>query len=457
MKNSLKIVLIVLIVILLTLIAFVGIYVNNKNILPDYLLGRKLSDSKVIELSVDKTVNKVKYDENGKVVKEDTTATAQTEEGEENKNYKEVEEPVNKEENLNKENYNLVKNILRKRLETLNIADYKVKVNSENGKIIVEIPEDAESEDIHEYLTEIGSFEIVDAEETQNVLINEKDLKNVEVGYNTNNSGATTVYLRIYFNKEGKKKLTDISKTYIKTIDGDDNSVEKKVTLKMEDEEILSTYFGEPLTTGEIQLTVGTATTDVKTIESNLKSAAGVALILNSGKMPLKYNIESEKTVETNITDSVISIAIYVLLGIAILSFIYLIIRYKKYGLLSIFGSIAALDLLLISIRYANVYISTESVIGIVLLIVFNTFIVKNLVSKLNKNMDEEEIKKTMFNGFKKSIDGIVLYLTISVVFTFINWTALSSIGNILFWGIISIGITHLIFTRALLLNSNKK
>lgn len=466
MEKKLKVILIALIVILLTLISFVGIYTKKsnvyKNIMADYLFSKNLKGSRVIQLAVDTSTKEVTYDKDGNIVEkkdednngDETETNSESTENTEQSDYKTVEEPVNPQENLNESNYKVVKKILEKRLKTLNVTDFKVKLNKSNGNIIVEIPEDSQTDDTKSYLSSIGSFEIVDAED-KSLLLDNNDIKKAQVAYNTDTNG-TSVYLTIQFNKEGKKKIEDVSNKYVMTTDEEDKTTEKKITLKMEGEDILSTYFSEPITNGEIQLTVGTTTTDVSQVQEYLKNAAGVAMLLNSGKMPITYKIESEQYINPIINDTILSISIYVLLGIAIISFAYIATKYKNYGALTIMSSIVAIDLLLIVIRYANVTLSIESAIGFIVLIILNTYIVSNLLKGIDKNSTEEDINKSMKNGLLKSIDMIVVMLIISIVFIFMNWSAVSNIGLLIFWGIICMSLAHLVFTRILLLNSNK-
>lgn len=458
MKINLKVVLIALIVILLTLISFVGIYTKKsnvyKNIIADYLLSRNLKGSRVIELAVDTSTKEVTYDKDGNIVEdtdeENKTEGEETEQRDESE-YTTVNEPVNSEDLLTEENYKSVKKILEKRLDTLKVADYKVKLNSSNGNIVVEVPEDTKTDEVESYLDSIGSFEIVD-EEDNTLLLDTNNIKNVQVAYNTDTTG-TSVYLVISFDKEGTKKLEEISNEYTMITDEEGNTTEKKVTLKMEGEELFSTYFSDPIVNGEIQLTVGSASSDVKTIEQYLNNAAGVAMLLNSGKMPIKYTIKSDQFIKPVINDNLLSVGIYVLLGLVIISFIYLIYKYKKYGALTIIGSVAAIDLLLLVIRYTNVYLSIESAVGFIVLILINTYIINNIL----KEIKNDGSNKSIINGLLKSIDVIITILILSIVFTFISWSAINNVGILIFWGIICIAISHLIFTRTLLLNSNKE
>lgn len=471
MEKKLKIVLISLIVILLTLISFVGIYTKKsnvyKNIIKDYLFSSNLKGNRVVELGIDTSTKKVKYDENGNVVQdtdnkdnsdgnvtenENSENNENTENTEETK-YTTVDEPVNPQEKLIEENYKTVKKIIEKRLEILNVSDYKVKLNQSNGKMIIEIPEDSMADEVVSYLDSIGSFEVIDSEDNT-LLLDNNDIKKVQVAYNTDTNG-TTVYLTIGFNKDGKKKLEEISNKYTMITDENDNTTKKEVTIKMEGEKVLSTYFSEPITNGEIQLTVGSASSDAKSVQEYLKNAAGIAMLLNSGKMPIKYTTQSENYIKPVINDTVLTISIYVLLALVIISFIYLIYKYKKVGALTIIGSITAIDLLLLAIRYTNVYLSIESAVGIIVLILFNIYIMENILKEIciNKNDVNKSIKKGLLN----SIDIIVIMLIISIVFTFITWSSITNVGILIFWGIICILISHLLITRTLLLIDSKE
>lgn len=199
MEKKLKIALIALIVIALTLISFVGIYTKKssvyKNIIKDYLFSSNLKGSRVVELGVDTSTKKVKYDENGNVVEDTENSDGNVTENENSENnendentensenteetkYTTVDEPINPQEKLVEQNYKTVKKIIQKRLETLNVSDYKVKLNKSNGKMIIEIPEDSMVDEVVAYLDSIGSFEVTDSEDNT-LLLDNNDIKKV--------------------------------------------------------------------------------------------------------------------------------------------------------------------------------------------------------------------------------------------------------------------------------------
>ena len=126
MKNfkGFKITIIILLIILLSMVSFIGIYVQNKNqmenVLPEYILSNNLKGHRRIELKVNDEVKETKkYDESGNLITDDsTTEVARTE-----------EIKVNSDEVLTKENFEESKKVLEKRLEKMQVTNYVIRQN----------------------------------------------------------------------------------------------------------------------------------------------------------------------------------------------------------------------------------------------------------------------------------------------------------------------------------------
>ena len=78
--KGMKITLIILTIILLSIISFIGIYVQSKNqiknIMPEYLFSRDLKGYRRVEIKVnDEIAETIRYDEEGKVLSEDDVET----------------------------------------------------------------------------------------------------------------------------------------------------------------------------------------------------------------------------------------------------------------------------------------------------------------------------------------------------------------------------------------------
>ena len=448
--KTIKIITISLLIVLISMIGFFGIYKQNKNqmsnVVKDYTYAMDLNGARTIKLTLNSD---------------------------------------NSDEVKTEENYKTAKEIIEKRLKKLGVEEYKVNVNNENGEITVQIPEDLNTDTIVSNLTTVGKFEILDSE-TNDVLLDNNSIESSKVLYNTATSG-TSVYLEIAFNKDGKNKLEEISKTYVKTENNtadentttdenattDENNTEttenttsetsskteKKISLKIDDSELMSTTFDEPITSGKIQLSVGTATTDSTTLKGYVEQAQKVATVLDSGKLPVKYDMEKNQYILSNITEQDLTYVAVTIAIIAIIAIIVLIIKYKTNGLVAgiAYTGLAALYLLLI--RYTNVVISIDSIFAITMMLAFNyifTIILLSNIKKMKPENVENAVRKSVTETYKKFFSRIIPVCILAIVFCCIKWTPINSFGMITFWGIVIIAIYNATITNLLFRIKNK-
>jgi len=453
--KTVKILTITLLVILISMISFVGIYQKNKNKMEnkvkDYSYSMSLNGARTIKLKVN------------------TESTDDV--------------PNNSEEVLTAENYKKSKEVIEKRLNKMNVEEYTTSVNETTGEITIQIPEqNSQTDTIIGNLNTVGKFEILDSE-TKEVLLNNDDIKSSEVLYNTTNSG-TSVYLQIEFNKNGKDKLKNVSQTYVSvnnttnnttennvaenttseteneatntTTEGssDTATTEKKITMKIDDQEIMSTSFDEPITTGKIQLSVGSATTDRTTLQNYVDQAQSVATTLDTGKLPVKYDLEKNQYILPKLTtQDLIKVEIAIAI-IAVVGIIILIVKHKLNGLLAGIAYVGLSAVYMLVVRYTNVTISIESIAGIIIVLILNyifTTMFLNKIEELNKEKAENVMKKATGATYKKFYLRIIPICIMAIAFSFIKWIPISSFGMITFWGIVIIAIYNAIITRYLL------
>lgn len=453
--KTVKILTITLLVILISMISFVGIYQKNKNKMEnkvkDYSYSMSLNGARTIKLKVN------------------TESTDDV--------------PNNSEEVLTAENYKKSKEVIEKRLNKMNVEEYTTSVNEATGEITIQIPEqNSQTDTIIGNLNTVGKFEILDSE-TKEVLLNNDDIKSSEVLYNTTNSG-TSVYLQIEFNKNGKDKLKNVSQTYVSvnnttnnttennvaenttseteneatntTTEGssDTATTEKKITMKIDDQEIMSTSFDEPITTGKIQLSVGSATTDRTTLQNYVDQAQSVATTLDTGKLPVKYDLEKNQYILPKLTtQDLIKVEIAIAI-IAVVGIIILIVKHKLNGLLAGIAYVGLSAVYMLVVRYTNVTISIESIAGIIIVLILNyifTTMFLNKIEELNKEKAENVMKKATGETYKKFYLRIIPICIMTITFSFVKWVPISSFGMITFWGIVIIAIYNAIITRYLL------
>lgn len=466
--KKIKILTILLAIILISVIAFLGVYtqVQNRmeNQIKDYSYAMDLEGTRTIRLKVNKSNKTTIKDESGKEVEDSSSLT---EEQIKENGYTKEETPYNPEEILTTENYQKAKEIVEKRLEKLNVQNYNIKLNEHTGDLVIQTTENKATDNIVSNLNTTGKFEIIDTE-TKEVLMNNTDIKLSTVMYGSNPSSTsatntgTSVYLNIEFTKEGAKKLEDISNKYVKVEkteentnetndenntdedtnktseenNSEDNKTEEKtVTMKIDDEEIMSTSFDEPMKTGKLQLSVGQASTDTNTLQGYIQQASNMATVLDTGNMPIKYDIEENQYIKTDITQEQLQIIKYVAIGIIILALIVLSVRYKINGILGAISYFGLFAILMLLIRYANVVITIEGLFGIALILVLEYLFVNKLLNKIKKE-SEENINKQIKETYKEFITRIIPIVIAIITFCFMKWIPVSSFGMIMFWGI---------------------
>lgn len=451
MKSNkiLKITLITLVIILLSIISFIGIYVQDKNkianIVKDYKLGMDLEGSRKIELEVNKSTKKINYDKEGKEIQSTDTQTevAKTE-----------EKVINEEENLTVENYKKTKKILEDRLKTMGVNDYQIRLNETTGNIILNIPEDDNTDLIVAQTGNQGKFEIID-NDTNEVLMTNEHLKSVKAGYGTTAAGTTTIFVNIEFNKEGTQKFKDITNIYkeMKTTNeetGEETTTKKEIAIKVDDSTILKTHFSEEINNGILQLSVGSSasTTTPEELQNSLTNANNLAALLNNGKMPIVYNIAQNKYIESEITNYNIKLFTSLYIVLITIGMIYLIIKYKEKGIVSSISIIGYMATLLIVLRYTNVIITLDGIIAIILSVILTYISIIEILKQNEKiNNIEEAFKKAM----KKYVLKLVPISIIAIVFTFNKWLPIFSFGMVIFWGIVVNLLYNLVVTKILL------
>ena len=447
MERKLKITLITLLIVLLAIISFAGLFVQNTkfmdNLIPEYSLGMDLEGYRVISLLISDEEETVYYDKDGNVV-----SSAQDDGTSE-------KIPVNREEDLTKENYIKSRDLMKQRLTHLGIPEYLIRLDEKTGSVTVQIPENSMTDMASQFLYTRGEFELKDAD-TGEVLLDSSNIKEVTLGYSTVSTG-TAVYLSFEFNKDSIEKLREISTTYVTTTDEEGEKVEKEVTLSIDGSTLLTTTFDEEITNGVIPINLGTST-DSATINSYISQARNIALLVNDGPIPLEYTVDQNRYIKSDITlEEVLvpNIAIVVILAIG---FIVLIIKYKKLGLFAIISYIGYVAILLLAIRLFNLVVTLEGICGIVIAMVLNYILLIYLLHSLKYAEKDLAQYKIAYN---KAIISMALVLIptliIGIVLCFASWNPAYSFGTIIFWAVFIMAIYNISITRILFLNSIKK
>lgn len=436
---------IILLVIIITAASFFGIYSKKEykvaNLVPNYKLGMEFTNSRTANLEVDKSIeSETIYDSEGNVVEKKEEGKEYTEEN----GYTIKENKKNPDEILTQDNFTKTKNIILKRLHDLGVEQYIIKQDKNNGNIQIEMTDNENTDDVIGTIAQKGIFQITD-EETGEVLLDNNNIKKVELGYGQTTS-AVNVYLQIYFDKQGQAKLEEISKIYIETTkettdengETKEEKVTKNVNVMLDGETYRTTYFGDTITDGILSMQIGSSE-NPKVVQQYALEAARLAVIINTGILPISYN-NSTYQVSGTITDNILKIGLYILIGILAIMLIVAIIKFKIRGIMVSLLQIGFIGLLLLTLRYVKIQITIEGILGIITSVILNYI----YIYRAFKNSKEEFIKGTTS---KFALDMIPIYI-LAVVFTFNQMSNLSSLGMTLVWGTIVMYLYNLTITQ---------
>jgi len=468
----------ILFVILISLVAFVGVWKKEngawKNLVKDYEYGMDIAGARELRYAIDSTEEEkyVYVDENGDVkgeVWENGTAITEEHEAEHEEEETSDEEmseevsdeevpysketktiKVNEDSSLTKENFEKTKKIIQKRLKQQGLGEYEIRLDDVTGNLVIQNKNDEEEiSKIEELVSNPGKFQIIDYQNGL-ILMDNSDIKKVSTVYS--NSSSYAVYLQIEFNKNGAEKLRELSTKYVEIKDESAEETEeesteaeaerKYISVVLDGTTLMTTYFGEEMTQGLIQIPVGNTTTDYQTFVENYNSAKLISDTLNSGILPVTYVIETDNFVKSSITSDVIkNFVIVSVVVFAVISLLY-IVRFKLNGVIAVILNIGYIALYLLVVRYAFAEITLVGMITGFLMIIINYIFVNNILKSVEQSYSEVA---------KKFYLSIIPVIVVSVVFTLQLNYMISGIGMIAFWGIILNIIYNLIFTKTIL------
>lgn len=449
--KRMKTIAILLFVAVIIFASFFGVYKKEDfrtvNLIKGYNLGMQFTNAKVLKMTVSKAENEVIYDSEGNLIEND----GKTEYTEEN-GYKVETIKVNSEDVLTEENYKITKKIMKNRLKGMKTGEYKLELNNETGEITVKLQENDEMEEVFHHLKQKGEFNIIDTE-TKEILLNNNHVKSAKLVYGPSDEigTSTIIYLQIDFNDEGTKKLEEISKIYVKTTEQKENEAGEKeevdttkyVSVLLDGTTYSSTYFGETNSEGSLYVPI-TEVSDNETMEQVRKELEHIVTIINNGILPIEYEY-AEETIEPQIDKNILFIGILVPAVVLLIACIVLIVKFKAQGFILTFLQIGYIALLLLVVRYTNVVLTVEGIIGIGISAMLNYMLVYTMLNDLKK---KQQLEWGVIRRFV--LKTIPLYI-LAIILAFNSLTRVNSLGMTLVWGSIVLYIYNFAITRIVL------
>ena len=394
---------------------------------------------------------------------------------------------------------------IRGRLKSLKVENYDVALDNATGKITIKIPENDDTDSIVSDINVNGKFSIVDSD-TNEELINNDDVKSVKVAtYTSSYSSTETKYMQINFNNKGARKLKNITAKYQNTIkeenavnetnstsdnettneaneteatenetsenettENETNETEanettsnetsndtttqgsdRKVIIKIDDSDLLTTDFSEIIDNGSLVLTMGSTENS-----ASLISERSLAAIIENEPLNVKYTIDGNTFVSSIIEDNTIKVIVYAEIIIALIISLYIVLKYRKNGIFGVILSIGYIAILLLVIRTTNVKISLNGILSVLIAFIINSINEIIILNKLNENKNEltkKQKSKFIKETFTKQIKIAIPILAIAIISLFSAWSEIFSLGMVLFWGLIISLIYNFLITEFLL------
>ena len=308
------------------------------------------------------------------------------------------------------------------------------------------------------------------------------------------------MYLEIEFNKQGKEKLQEISRTYNSnavsedttntvsnntvsneiteedlnaaetaneatntTTDGTTDTAEassKKIDMVIDGTTIApGQQFSEENTTGTLDLLIGTGSalnTDDENnkLDTYITQAQTMASLIKNGVMPITYSLESNKYIESPITVDLLKNVIIVLGAIAVVLFIFLIIKFRVNGILATISNVGFIAVILLILRLTNVEVGIGGIIGLALIQLLNYILLYVLLKAVKGKKDNDKVMKSVLVQF--CMMSVPAYI-IAIVFAFNSFIPIYSFGMVVFWGITASIIYNLLVTKNLIIKAEEK
>lgn len=482
MEKNIKVVrtiAVLLVIVLLSVIAFAGI---NKqflgvwvDIVEDYKLGMELDGYRELRFELDASTvdTEVYVDKDGNVVGKpedgtetvgttgitlETDATKKDEEKQNNdaanaarvatgyaveeRTLKENEDSV-----VTKENFDLTKKIIQERLETIPGYEYNIRMDDITGEMLVEVPDDENIELEKSLILTKGRIDVVD-HQTGVVLLDNSDIKEVSgITSELEDGSGVQLYMSIQANEEGTKKLAEISKKYMQTVDGQGTASTKYVTVRLDGQVLVTTYFGEEIPNGQLNVPMGEPATDEATFNEMIEQFDRLTNIINGKQLPLVYVLTGDNYIASEITDEIVMIIKVVFWTAIVILSAYMIAKYKlkgfKLAVISV-GYIAILSLLL---RYTQITMTLNALIAFALVVVINYIFSLKILNGFNDNT----LTKVVYRNVSKDLYiALVPVMILAVIFTCMNGIIITSIGMVLFWGLLVQALYNALVIRAL-------
>lgn len=432
-NDTLKIVLAMLFVVLISLVSFVGVY-KGKSLLKEYSLGKDFKEKKVAIFSVVEETDETNTEETNS--EEANSEETNTEDDQNTENTENTEEKSNENTQIDKtKQYKDSKNTIEKRLAAMHAEEYDIRLEEENGNLIIEVPADMDSSYLSEIVTK-GKIQILN-QSTNETIIETNGFKDATTRIDSTSYSKPIILLNIKFTKDAKNIFKNVNTNYT---DSEGNESEATFAFTVNGETLYqdtASSFVSTAKNGSLELVLGQDDSEEE-LEKDYQSALSLVSIINNGEIQTNYKLDSIQIVQSNLNIKTI-IIIATIIGFIML--IYAICKFKKKGILPVLSLIGLVATILLVLRYTNIKITLFTILGLAVIVVANYMLILNALAN----------KKTFKQNFIEMLNILIPCFIIAIVFCCSPYLQLATMGMTIFWGVIVMFIYDAIITRILI------
>lgn len=333
-----------------------------------------------------------------------------------------VFEPVGNDKKPAEKELEAARNIIEERLDSKNILDREVTVDTQEGRIIVRFPWKSDEKNFNpeDAIAELGeTAKLTFQDENHNVLVEGKDVSDSRVVQDKNNR---QFEVGLQFDKTGAKVFADATK----------DNVGKKIGIYMDDTLISNPVVQQEIDGGEAVINGMQSQEEAKALSDKI----------NAGALPFSMKTTNYNTISPTLGNQALRSMATAAAAALVLVCLFMISYYRLPGLLSCLTLLFQMALQILAISVPQYTITLPGIAGLILsagmAVDANIIISERISEELRSGLSvKTAVKKGYKRAFSSVLDGNVTTAAVAAILMIFGSGTMLSFGYTLFTGVV--------------------
>lgn len=334
--------------------------------------------------------------------------------------------------------------VMKKRLEKANIFDYIVRTDEATSQIYIEIPtsnkdESADPLEVVKGLDKTAKVEFRD--KNGNVLLSGTDIKSAKYSDEAvDTTGLPSPHVVLTFSEEGTTKFAAATEAVAGSTLG----------IYLDDESISEPTVNEKIESSTAIITMGSSSSYAERKEE----AQNLALLIDSGALPVTLNCISKDYVGPYIGQQALSISIKAAIVALIVIAIILIVLYKVPGVIASLSLVAYISITLLIMTITGISLTLPGIASLILSIGMavdaNVIIFERFKEEMKGKVvsADRAFERSFKNAMAAIIDGNITTCTVAILLYIFGTGTVKGFGITLAIGVIVSLFTAIVLTK---------